>query len=345
MSLKEKIEEFINGNFNSYDNESFEINLTFLNNLPIIYDDTGFLYVILDKKINLKNKKEKELKVNIINSHFDILIFKHFKNPNSNIKFVFICFINELKIKEEKKKNLFENYFNIYKFDSITINLKKFIFTYIKDKIEDNEYKNSFPHWILTPEMIKNKIIPECNITLENILLGNNSINQTIKLINTNKDNIHLYNIMDYINNINVVNSPIEIDPLKINNEIFNEENRFDEIFLNTFEIKIKDFIFNENKNIIDLKEKLIDEIPENIKWLIMKYEDIKFNKKMFDDYFSQKLNKNIMNNKNNNNIINDEVEIKIEKTNYKNVKFDNEINTGLKNRKKRKKNYSPKNK
>ena len=186
--------------------------------------------------------------------------------------------------------------------------------------------------------MIKNKIIPECNITLENILLGNNSINQTIKLINTNKDNIHLYNIMDYINNINVVNSPIEIDPLKINNEIFNEENRFDEIFLNTFEIKIKDFIFNENKNIIDLKEKLIDEIPENIKWLIMKYEDIKFNKKMFDDYFSQKLNKNIMNNKNNNNIINDEVEIKIEKTNYKNVKFDNEINTGLKNRKKRKK-------
>ena len=104
MSLKEKIEEFINGNFNSYDNESFEINLTFLNNLPIIYDDTGFLYVILDKKINLKNKKEKELKVNIINSHFDILIFKHFKNPNSNIKFVFICFINELKIKEEKKK-------------------------------------------------------------------------------------------------------------------------------------------------------------------------------------------------------------------------------------------------
>ena len=69
-----------------------------------------------------------------------------------------------------------------------------------------------------------------------------------------------------------------------------------------------------------------------------MKYEVIKFNKKMFDDYFSQKLNKNIMNNKNNNNIINDEVEIKIEKTNYKNVKFDNEINTGLKNRKKRKK-------
>ena len=58
----------------------------------------------------------------------------------------------------------------------------------------------------------------------------------------------------------------------------------------------------------------------------------------MFDDYFSQKLNKNIMNNKNNNNIINDEVEIKIEKTNYKNVKSDNEINTSLKNRKKREK-------
>ncbi len=104
MSLKEKLEEFINGNFNSYDNESFEINLTFLNNVPIIYDDTGFLYVILDKKIDLKNKKVKELKVNIIKSHFDILIFKHFKNPNSNIKFGFICFINELKIKEEKKK-------------------------------------------------------------------------------------------------------------------------------------------------------------------------------------------------------------------------------------------------
>ena len=189
--------------------------------------------------------------------------------------------------------------------------------------------------------MIQNKEIPNCNFTIENILLGNDSINRKIKLVNSSTENIYLYNLNDYFDNINSIFSPIEIDPLKINNEIFNEENRFDEIFLNTFEIKIKDFIFNENKNIIDLKEKLIDEIPENIKWLIIKYEGIKFNKKMFDDYFSQKLNKNIMNNKNNNsnnNIINDEVEIKIEKTNYKNVKSDNEINTSLKNRKKRKK-------
>ena len=336
MSLKEKIEEFINRNFNFYQNEIFEIELTFLNNFPIIYDDTGFLYVILDKKIDLKNKKEKDLKVKIINSHFDILIFKNLKNGISNIKFNFICIIKELKIIEEKEKNIFANYLNIYKFDSITNNFKKFIFSYIKEKVDDNRYKNIFPHWILTPEMIKKKIIPKCNFTLENILLGNDSINQTIKIININNEKIHLFNLMDYINNINEVISPIEIDPLKVNNEIFNDENKFKEIFLNTFEIQVKEN-FNENKNLIDLKEKLIDEIPENIKSIIEKYEGFKFNKKMFDDYYNKKLvqsnNNNFMNNE-------EEVEIKTEKTNNKNeINFNenNEINTNPKKKRKKK--------
>ena len=323
MSLKEKIEEFINGNFNSYDNESFEINLTFLNNLPIIYDDTGFLYVILDKKIDLKNKKEKDLKVKIINSHFDILIFKNLKNGISNIKFNFICIIKELKIIEEKEKNIFANYLNIYKFDSITNNFKKFIFSYIKEKVDDNRYKNIFPHWILTPEMIKKKIIPKCNFTLENILLGNDSINQTIKIININNEKIHLFNLMDYINNINGVISPIEIDPLKVNNEIFNDENKFKEIFFNTFEIPINNKE-DDNKNINDLKEKLLYEMPDDIKKLIQRYEKVKFTKKMFDDYFNKKKSKS-----KNDDTEEKEIEIKIEQTNDK-----NEINTDSKNNK-----------
>ena len=178
--------------------------------------------------------------------------------------------------------------------------------------------------------------MPKCNFTLENILLGNNSINQTIKIININNEKIHLYNLMDYINNINEVISPIEIDPLKVNNEIFNDENKFKEIFLNTFEIQVKEN-FNENKNLIDLKEKLIDEIPENIKSIIEKYEGFKFNKKMFYNYYNKKLaqsnNNNFMNNE-------DEVEIKTEKTNNKNeINFNenNEINTNPKKKRKKK--------
>ena len=128
---------------------------------------------------------------------------------------------------------------------------------------------------------------------------------------------------MDYDNNINENNSPIEIDPLKVNNEIFNDENKFKEIFFNTFEIPINNKE-DDNKNINDLKEKLLYEMPDDIKKLIQRYEKVKFTKKMFDDYFNKKKSKS-----KNNDTEEKEIEIKIEQTNDK-----NEINTDSKNNK-----------
>ena len=127
---------------------------------------------------------------------------------------------------------------------------------------------------------------------------------------------------MDYDNNINENNSPIETDPLKVNNEI-NDENKFKEIFLNTFELPInnKD---DDNKTINDLKENLLNEMPDNIKKLIQRYENVKFTKKMFDDYFNKKKSKS-----KNDDTEEKEIEIKIEQTNDK-----NEINTDSKNNK-----------
>ena len=127
---------------------------------------------------------------------------------------------------------------------------------------------------------------------------------------------------MDYDNNINENNSPIETDPLKVNNEI-NDENKFKEIFLNTFELPInnKD---DDIKTINDLKENLLNEMPDNIKKLIQRYENVKFTKKMFDDYFNKKKSKS-----KNDDTEEKEIEIKIEQTNDK-----NEINTDSKNNK-----------
>ena len=289
MSLKEKVERFIIGNFNYFENEIFEINMSFINKIPIIYDDSCFIYTLLNKKIDLSNKKYNDLKVNVFRSHFDIFIYKTNNNSISNIKLILICIIDELKINEEKEnKNQIKK--NIYYYDSITTNFQKFIFSYIKEKIDDKEYKNQFPHWLITPDMIINKEIPNCNFTIENILLGNESINQKIKFINLSKENIYLYNLMDYFDNINSIFSPIEIDPLKINNEIFNDDNKYKEIFINTFEIEI---VKNNKKNLYDLREKLIEEMPESIKELIERYEGIKFTKKMFDDYKTKKINNN----------------------------------------------------
>jgi hypothetical protein len=129
---------------------------------------------------------------------------------------------------------------------------------------------------------------------------------------------------MDYENHLNGNNFTIDIDPLKINNEIFNDENKFKEIFLNTFKKPIN-HNDDDNKNLNDLKEKLLYEMPENIKKLIQRYEGVKFTKKMFDDYFKKIKSKSI-----NNNIEENEIEIKIEQTNDK-----NEINTESKNNKK----------
>ena len=277
MSLKEKVERFIQGNFNYFENEIFEINMSFINKIPIIYDDSCFIYTLLNKKIDLSNKKYNDLKVNVFRSHFDIFIYKTNNNSISNIKLILICIIDELKINEEKEnKNQIKK--NIYYYDSITTNFQKFIFSYIKEKIDDKEYKN------------QNKEIPNCNFTIENILLGNESINQKIKFINLSKENIYLYNLMDYFDNINSIFSPIEIDPLKINNEIFNDDNKYKEIFINTYEIEIVRY---NKKNLYDLREKLIEEMPDSIKELIERYEGIKFTKKMFDDYKTKKLNNN----------------------------------------------------
>ena len=134
----------------------------------------------------------------------------------------------------------------------------------------------------------------------------------------------YFFYIMDYENHLNGNNFTIDIDPLKINNEIFNDENKFKEIFLNTFKKPIN-HNDDDNKNLNDLKEKLLYEMPENIKKLIQRYEGVKFTKQMFDDYFKKIKSKSI-----NNNIEENEIEIKIEQTNDK-----NEINTESKNNKK----------
>ena len=134
----------------------------------------------------------------------------------------------------------------------------------------------------------------------------------------------YFFYIMDYENHLNGNNFTIDIDPLKINNEIFNDENKFKEIFLNTFKKPIN-HNDDDNKNLNDLKEKLLYEMPENIKKLIQRYEKVKFTKKMFDDYFNKKKSKT-----ENNNTEEKEIEIKIEQTNDK-----NEINTESKNNKK----------
>ena len=133
----------------------------------------------------------------------------------------------------------------------------------------------------------------------------------------------YFFYIMDYENHLNGNNFTIDIDPLKINNEIFNDENKFKEIFFNTFEMPINNKE-DDNKNINDLKEKLLYEMPDDIKKLIQRYEKVKFTKKMFDDYFNKKKSKTEKNNTEEK-----EIEIKIEQTNDK-----NEINTDSKNNK-----------
>ena len=64
--------------------------------------------------------------------------------------------------------------------------------------------------------------------------------------------------------------------------------------------------------------------MPDNIKKLIQRYENVKFTKKMFDDYFNKKKSKS-----KNDDTEEKEIEIKIEQTNDK-----NEINTDSKNNK-----------
>ena len=141
FKLYKNIENFIDNDCLYQKNESFNINFFWKNEnadaLPQVNDGSNYIQCI----INIPKEKEsiikeaqnsKEIKINIIDSSFEFVLYKNNSNP-SVIKCLLLLIINDIERTEqdtnEEKKEKMSDINSEYK---LLENLKKFIFNYIK---------------------------------------------------------------------------------------------------------------------------------------------------------------------------------------------------------------------
>ena len=287
FKLYKSIENFIDNNCLYQKNESFNINFFWKNEnadtLPQVNDGSNFIQCI----INIPKEKEsiikeaqnsKEIRINIIDSSFEFVLYKNNNNP-SVIKCLLLLIINDIEKAEqdtnEEKKEKMSDINSEYK---LLENLKKFIFNYIK--------KNK-----------KNKSNSSNNV-LENILL--NGAKNGIRFFNHEKNGINYEdeNIKKIIEIIKSISSKLEIKQKKNETEKNNKTNDIGEgKQVNKNGKKEHDKDINDVLDELnpDFKNELIyrylDEMPEEIVNLMKKYRNINFTKNMYMEYIDNKKN------------------------------------------------------
>jgi hypothetical protein len=287
FKLYKSIENFIDNNCLYQKNESFNINFFWKNEntdtLPQVNDGSNFIQCILNipkekESIIKEAQNSKEIRINIIDSSFEFVLYKNNSNP-SVIKCLLLLIINDIERTEqdtnEEKKEKMSDINSEYK---LLENLKKFIFNYIK--------KNK-----------KNKGNSSNNI-LENILL--NGAKNGIRFFNHEKNGINYEdeNIKKIIEIIKSISSKLEIKQKKNETEKNNKTNDIGEgKQVNKNGKKEHDKDINEVLDELnpDFKNELIyrylDEMPEEIVNLMKKYRNINFTKNMYMEYIDNKKN------------------------------------------------------
>jgi hypothetical protein len=281
FKLYKSIENFIDNNCLYQKNESFNINFFWKNEnadtLPQVNDGSNFIQCI----INIPKEKEsiikeaqnsKEIRINIIDSSFEFVLYKNNNNP-SVIKCLLLLIINDIEKAEqdtnEEKKEKMSDINSEYK---LLENLKKFIFNYIKKNKKNKSNSN--------------------NNVLENILL--NGAKDGIRFFNLEKNGINYEdeNMKKIIEIIKNKSSKLEIKQKKNENEKNNKTNEVgDGKQVNKNGKKENDKDINDVLDELnpDFKNELIyrylDEMPEEIVNLMKKYRNINFTKNMYMEY------------------------------------------------------------
>ena len=300
LKLYKYIENFIDNNCEYKKNESFITNFcgnnVDSNLLPKIHDNNNFIKCIM----NLPKEKEslikeiytsKEIKVNIIDSSFEFVLYKNNNNP-SVIKWLLLLVINDLeKVEQKKEGEQDKNDVHLSDINSeykLLENLKKFIFNYIK---KNKKNKNN-----------PNNTNDSNNNELENILLG--GAKNEIRFFNHDKNGINYEdeNIKKIIEIIKSISSKLEIKQKKNENEKKNKTTEGNEDNKEVNKKNKNDKGINEVLNELnpDFKNELIyrylDEMPEEIVKLMKKYRNINFTKNMYLEYINTMKNGGIGN-------------------------------------------------
>lgn len=291
------VKTFLNNKCGLVDNAPFSayisINDTKESEFPIVYDKEYNINCILNSNNNFDNiiKDNNNKRFKIKQSNFDLLFYRT-NNKTPSIGVLIVLIINEIEcdeIQDNKKNN---STTNINLLNEVHESVKKYIYTYLTEK----EISNEFPHWIIDKDAFTSKQLPQSNYSIENILLGYNSIERKIRFMNFPLEKLNGNAVEQYVQYVENVISPVEIIPSKIDNKGLKEneskekeDKLYKKIFLNTL------IIHNKKEFLADLRKKYITVMPKDLKNLSEKYKYFKFNKKMFINY-KEKQNKKLTN-------------------------------------------------
>ena len=295
--LEQNIQFFFNSKNNNLKNSEFKAYFyqgdENKQNISVIYDNHNYIYYLLNIPENKKEiiKEKNEYEITITDSSYDILLYKS-STMNNSISCLLILIINDIDIKLTN-----ENYLEFKEEKLNNINYNEKIINEIKETILYN-LKNE-------KEMI------DGNISIQQILMEE-------------KDTTFIFNKnLIETENINIKNQIEKLSKLISKVEIKNDNCDINNLFMNTYEILSPSYKST-------LIQKYINEMPNNLYYLMQKYKEANITKNNYEEYKNKKINIE-KKSKNEINYINISKDKKIKKKNHNIFKL-----KILKNRKKK---------
>lgn len=283
FNLYKSVESFIDNNCEYKKNEPFIINYSKENEnsggLPTIDDNSKYIQCV----VNIPKEKQdilkdaKEIKINIVDSSFEFVLYKSNNSP-SNINCLLLLIINDIERVEAqeifKTGNNKKELNNINTEHYLLENLKRFIYNYIKNNKKKNKSSDN---------VIETILLKDARDGIRFFNFGANGIDY---------ENENTKKIIEIIKSI-----PSKLEIKKKTNEKKNTEEPKGENEGNKSTKKQNENDINEVLDELnpDYKNELIDryldEMPEEIVNLMKRYKNINFTKNMYNEYIDKSKN------------------------------------------------------
>ena len=283
FNLYKSVESFIDNNCEYKKNEPFIINYSKENEnsggLPTIDDNSKYIQCV----VNIPKEKQdilkdaKEIKINIVDSSFEFVLYKSNNSP-SNINCLLLLIINDIERVEAqeifKTGNNKKELNNINTEHYLLENLKRFIYNYIKNNKKKNKSSDN---------VIETILLKDARDGIRFFNFGANGIDY---------ENENTKKIIEIIKSI-----PSKLEIKKKTSEKKNTEEPKGENEGNKSTKKQNENDINEVLDELnpDYKNELIDryldEMPEEIVNLMKRYKNINFTKNMYHEYIDKSKN------------------------------------------------------
>ena len=283
FNLYKSVESFIDNNCEYKKNEPFIINYSKENEnsggLPTIDDNSKYIQCV----VNIPKEKQdilkdaKEIKINIVDSSFEFVLYKSNNSP-SNINCLLLLIINDIERVEAqeifKTGNNKKELNNINTEHYLLENLKRFIYNYIKNNKKKNKSSDNVIETILLKDSRDG--IRFFNFGANGIDYENENTKKIIEIIKSIPSKLEIKKKTSEKKNT---------EEPKGENEGNKSTKKQNENDIN----EVLDELNPDYKN--ELIDRYLDEMPEEIVNLMKRYKNINFTKNMYNEYIDKSKN------------------------------------------------------